>query len=113
MFKLPTLTKLPQPRRFSYEPRHYDPEKEAIRQRIAEAKARAADKNAENYSSEHALRGAIRRHSRLRRKTADFSQLFFVVGFGAITYLYFEYGNSALWAFAILILGYVWFKIRR
>ncbi|MCS7019394.1 MAG: hypothetical protein RMJ87_09015 [Cytophagales bacterium] len=112
MFKLPTLTKLPQPRRFNYEPRHYDPEKEAIKQRIAEAKARA-NKTAENYSSEHALRGAIRRHSRLRQKTTDLSQLIFVVGFGSIAFLYFEYGKDALWAFVVLILGYVWYKIRK
>lgn len=114
MFKIPTLTKLPQHKRFSYEPRHYDPAMEEIKQRIAEAKARARlDKDSSDYSAEHALRGAIRRQSRLKRKGADFSQLFFVCGFGGGAYAYITYGSGALPIFMILILGYIWYKIRR
>ncbi|WP_250631833.1 hypothetical protein [Rhodoflexus caldus] len=114
MFKIPTLTRLPQHKRFNYEPRHYDPEMEEIRQRIAEAKARVkADREDENYSSQHALRGAIRRHSRLKRKGADFSQLIFIIGFACIAYAYFTYGSIALLLFFVLVFGYIWYKIRR
>jgi hypothetical protein len=114
MFKLPSIIKLPQHKRFSYEPRYFDPEMEEIRQRIAEAKARVkADRQDENYSSQHALRGAIRRHSRLGRKRADFSQFIFIVGFASVTYAYLTYGNAALVLFLMLLLGYVWYKIRR
>jgi hypothetical protein len=114
MFKIPTLTRLPQHKRFSYEPRHYDPEMEEIKQRIAEAKARAkADRGDKNYSSEYVLRGAIRRQSRLQRKGADFSQLIFIIGFAGFAYAYFVYGNTALLLFFLLVLGYIWYKIRR
>lgn len=114
MFKLPTLTRLPQHKQFSYEPRHYDPEMEEIKQRIAEAKARVrADRADENYSSEHALRGAIRRQSRMKRKGADFSQLIFIIGFAGVAYAYFVYGNMALLLFSVLVLGYIRYKTRK
>ncbi|WP_448518375.1 hypothetical protein [Rhodoflexus sp.] len=114
MFKLPTISKLPQHKRFNYEPRHYDPEMEEIKQRIAEAKARVRlDKESADYQPEHSLRGAIKRQSRLRRKGADFSQLLFVSGFGGVSYAYIAYGNGALPLILVLILGYIWYKIRR
>lgn len=111
MFKLPSIAKTPKYKVFSYQPRHYDPVKDEFEERVRRAEEQArADRNSPEYSSERAIRGAMRKHSRLQRKGADFSQLFFVIGFGGIAALYMAYGNVALLALVAFLYLYIRYK---
>ncbi|MCS6969158.1 MAG: hypothetical protein RMJ44_10445 [Cytophagales bacterium] len=115
MLKLPSLVKLPQHKRFHYQPRYYDPQLEDLRQRIAAIQAQMkAEQNTSLYSAEQHLRGAIRKQWRTSaRKTADLSQLVFICAFSAIAYFYYLYGSIALMLLPVILVGYVWYKIRR
>jgi hypothetical protein len=113
LFKVPKLFKAPNHRQFDYTPRYYDPEKEELKARIERAKYEAeADRNSPNYEAGKSIRGAMRQQSRLQRKGADFSQLIFIVGFGAVMVGYWYYGYWALLSLVALVWVYIKLKQR-
>ncbi|MCU0448983.1 MAG: hypothetical protein MUC97_03935 [Bernardetiaceae bacterium] len=107
-----SLFKTAKHKQFSYQPRHYDPDKEEFEQRVAAAKAQAGV-NEEGNTVEGRMRGAIRRQSRQTRKGADFSQLIFMAGMMVTLAVYWFYGNWALLCLVLLIYGYIKLKQRQ
>jgi hypothetical protein len=111
MFKI-SLFKTAKHKQFSYQPRHYDPDKEELAQRVATAKAEMGV-NEDGNTVEGRMRGAMRRQSRQARKGADFSQLIFMAGIMATAAIYWFFGNVA-WLFLLaLIYGYIKLKQRQ
>ncbi len=109
MMKLPSLFKRPSHRQFTYEPRHYDPDKEELAARLARAKYDAeADRNSPDYEPGRTIKGAMRQQSRLQRKGGDFSQVIFVSGFAFVMGAYWYFGPWAL----LSLIGLVYLYIR-
>ena len=95
--------KLPRTKRFSYEPRYYDPEKEAREQRIKEVEARIKAENGELYESKevyasrisHAFKTGRQRPKGLFNFSSQTAFLrLIIISFLVLTsYLYLEYGE--------------------
>ena len=112
MFKLPTLTKLPQYKRFEYQPRYYDPVKEMVEEKIAAVKNQLEAEKQGNYDHAQRIKSSFRKRSRHERQKTDFSQSLFVLVFVAFFGLYFYFGNAALWLLAVLFPACIYFRLK-
>jgi hypothetical protein len=111
--KFPSLIRLPSHKRFNYEPRHYDPIKEEIENRIATIKREMGQSDDEGeYKS--GISGAFRRNQESKATiSSGFLQLIiFTVLFGGFVGWIF-YGNLVLYILSAFIPVYLFLRLRR
>ena len=105
IMRLPTLTKLPRPRRFEFPARYYDDIKEDAEERerrfLARKKLEQALKNGEDISQEEyaeRITSSFRQNRSLKRPqeastSVALVRLFLIVLLGGSFWLYLEYGH--------------------
>ena len=108
--KIPSLTKIPDHKRFNFEPRYYDSVKEDIAERTSRIKAELKQEQNRDYRKN--ISEAFSRRVR-SDKRAGVTQWTFVVFFAAILIGYLYYGSMILYAFLALIPLYILYKLRR
>ena len=109
--KFPSLLKTATNKRFSIQPRYYDPVKEDIEYRTDRIKRMMNAKEIEGESiSESGIQGSFSRDSYYKQQKPNalrFS-IMILLAAGAIGYLF--YGNSALYIMMSLIVAYYLYK---
>ena len=114
--KLPSLIRLPNSKKFTYEPRFYDPIKEEIEERTERIR-REMEAEASISSEQRAKFKAEWQQVHQRResevKSSNVSQLIFVLLFIITSVGYIFYGNNALYLGLILIPAYIFLRMRQ
>ena len=111
--RIPSLTRLPNYRKFNFEPRYYDPIKEDIEERTSRIQQELRQRSSESSSySSDSIHGAFARRASYNKSSNVLQGIImitlFVFFFG---YLYF--GNNIL--YILLLLGpiYVYFRFKQ
>jgi len=111
--KFPSLLKIPSNKRFSIQPRYYDPVKEDIEvrtHRIIKIHELKKKENVEGIGSESSIHGAFSRDSYYKQKgigSLRFSIMVFLTA-GAIGY--YLYGNTSLYIMMALAAAYYFYR---
>lgn len=114
--KLPSLIKLPNHRKFTYEPRFYDPVKEEVEDRAdrirreVEAEAKTSEEQRLKFRAEW------QQHSQRQdteSKRSVVSQMIFIllIAFTFVGYIF--YGNNVLYIGLILLTVYIFLRARQ
>ena len=108
--KIPSLSRMPNYKRFNFDPRYYDPIKEDIQNRTERIKGELKITSSQSHR-EH-LKSAFSRRAR-REKSSDFMQLlliFIILGaFGG----WLIYGNIVLYIFLVVFPLYIFIRTRK
>ncbi len=114
--KLPALIKLPNHKKFSYEPRFYDPVKEEVEERAenirreVEAQAKATEEQRVRFRAEWQ-----QHHQRqdVETKRSTISQMIFIllIAFTFVGYIF--YGNNVLYIGLILLSVYIFLRAKQ
>lgn len=98
--KFPSLFRIPQHKRFNFEPRYYDPVKEDIARRTAIINQEESEQQTNNYRSN--ISNAFVRNTRQSNKSGLIQFILVATLFGGfVGYLY--YGNVVLYIFLGMI----------
>jgi hypothetical protein len=114
--KLPSLIRLPNSKKFAYEPRFYDPVKEEIAERTErirremEAEAKITDEQRIKFKAEW-QQVHDRRESEVTRSNVSQLVLILLLAFLSVGYLF--YGNNVLYLGLILLPGYIFLRVRQ
>ncbi|NJN27240.1 MAG: hypothetical protein HC819_15285 [Cyclobacteriaceae bacterium] len=108
--KFPSLSRIPKYKRFTFEPRYYDPVKEDIRNRTQRIKEELKVTSAHAHRAH--IKSAFDRRER-RQKSSDFMQLLLIVillgAFGG----WIIYGNVVLYIFMLVFPLYLYLRTRK
>lgn len=108
--KIPSLSRMPNYKRFSFEPRYYDPIKEDIQNRTERIKGELKITSLTNHREQ--LKSAFSQRAK-REKSSDFMQLLLIVillgAFGG----WLIYGNIVLYVFLVVFPLYIFFRTRK
>ena len=107
--KIPSLTKLPNHRRFHIEPRYYDPIKEDIEERTSRIEQEIRQVGSENNLHRNGLGGAFVRHSE-RAKSASILQFVIMVMLFTVIFGYIYYGNAVF--YLLILAAPIYFLVR-
>lgn len=125
--RLPTLMKINKHKRFNYTPRYYDPVKERVDEKIEEAR-RAQGVDGDDTQAGYSVRisEAFRRRERENRNMGSFRLMFLLaiivvlatyVIYGSknvmIAGVQFNYGDYAPYIFGIVIVAYIYFRVKK
>ena len=110
--KIPSLTRLPNHRRFSFEPRYYDPIKEDIEERTSRIEQEIRQLDTESSSRRISFEGAFTRRA-TQARNASVLQLAIVVLLFILIFGYIYYGNAILYIGLLAIPIYIFFRLRR
>lgn len=107
--RFPSLIRVPRNKRFTIEPRYYDPIKEEIEERTRRIKEEMENKKSGTY-----VPGRIS----FQRKTssvpnASFLQLIIATVLGGTVVGWFYYGNDVFYALWLAVPVYLFFRLRK
>lgn len=105
--KIPSFVRLPNYKRFGFEPRYYDPIKEEIAERTARIK-REMNGEAGDYVPSR----IVFERKQTAGNNASFLQLIIAAGLGGITVGWLYFGNSIFYALWLLVPVYLYFRLR-
>lgn len=112
--RFPSLIRLPGHQRFNFKPRHYDPVKEEIEQRVSKIKSTLENEKKSSYSVENSsISGAFRAQSTTKSNTSTSGLQLLIALFLMVTifgWLY--YGNTIFYSYFIAFPILVWYKTR-
>jgi len=108
--KFPSLTRLPKNKKFSYEPRYYDPVKEDIKNRTERIQKELEKESYQTFRSQLS-EGFSRRQKQDRRMSS--MQLVLVALMLATFFGYLYIGIEALFAFMIVFPVYIFIRTRK
>ncbi|WKN33261.1 hypothetical protein PZB74_07900 [Porifericola rhodea] len=111
--KFPTLTRLPNYRRFNVEPRYYDPVKEDIEERTSRIKQEISQLR--EGGSSHQTSGIAGSFSRRANYTKNANILQMVILISLIIFIggYLLYGNDIFYIFLLIVPIYFYIRIRK
>lgn len=114
--KLPSLIRLPNNKKFTYEPRFYDPIKEEIDERTErirrEMESDASMTTQQRLKFKEEWKQASQRND-AEDKRSSISQMVFILLFSLTFVGYIFYGNNALYIGLILIPLYIFLRVRQ
>jgi hypothetical protein len=108
--KFPSLFRTPDPKRFHFEPRYYDPVKEDIARRTARINQELAEDKNNNYRAN--ISSAFARKSRQSNKSG-LIQFSLIAGMFCTFFGYLYYGNIALYLMLSVIGVYFIYRFSR
>nr|WKN38755.1 hypothetical protein K4G66_08565 [Tunicatimonas sp. TK19036] len=110
--RIPSLTRLPNYRKFSFEPRYYDPVKEDIEERTSRIKQELRQHSSPSSGLSSGFHGAFARRASATRSSnmlqAIIMAALFIFIFG---YLYF--GNDIFYILLLVVPIYVYFRFKQ
>jgi Flp pilus assembly protein TadB len=114
--KFPSLIRLPQYKKFVYEPRYFDPVKDEITERTARIKQEVeADQRMEAAGTREQFRREMDQVFQRRlqnERSTNILQVVLVLLMVLIFVGYLFYGNAALYPGLVLLAAYIVFRIR-
>lgn len=123
MIKLPSIfTRIPSHKRFSYNPRHYDPQIEERKEREERVHRELRSKNeAEAADTAYRARiaGSFRTAKKLQGQSKPFDPSANMIRLLILTFLvvwiiaYLHYGSPAIYGFVLFVPFYLWLKFIR
>jgi hypothetical protein len=108
--KIPSLSRLSNYKRFSFEPRYYDPVKEDIQNRTQRIKQELKITSTNDHREQ--LKSAFNHRAR-REKSSDIMQVFLIILLLGTFVGWMIYGNVALYAFALAFPLFLYFRTRK
>ncbi len=108
--KFPSISRIPNHKRFNFEPRYYDPIKEDIRNRTERMKTELKHESSVTYR-EH-IKSAYATRARREQSTSFMQLLLILILLGAFLGWLF-YGNVVLYAFLIIFPVYIFLRTRK
>jgi len=110
--KFPTLTPLPNNRKFNVEPRYYDPVKEDIEERTSRIKQEISQAPQDGSPTMSGISGSFSKKAN-HTKNANILQM--VILIFLITFIggYLLYGNAIFYILLLMIPAYLFFRIRK
>jgi hypothetical protein len=108
--KFPSLSRMPRHKRFSFEPRYYDPVKEDVKNRTERLKveSRLAERQAYTEHIKAAYSSRIR-----KRNTTNMMQLVLIAIILGTVIGWLMYGNNVLYYSAGMLALYIFIRTRR
>lgn len=123
MIKLPSIfTRIPNHKRFSYNPRHYDPVEEERREREERIQRELRSKDEQEVidtAYRARIAGSFRTAKKLQGQSKPFDPSVNMIRLIILTFLvvwliaYLHYGSPALYALVLLVPFYLWLKFVR
>ena len=107
--KIPSLTKLPNHRRFHIEPRYYDPVKEDIEERTSRIEQEIRQVGSVNSGHRSSLEGAFSRRND-QAKNTNILQFVIMALLSIVIFGYIYYGNAVL--YVLVLAAPVYFLVR-
>jgi hypothetical protein len=101
---------MPRHKRFSFEPRYYDPIKEDIQNRTERLKGELKHTSSQAYR-EH-IKSAYSNRAR-REKTTNFMQLLLILILLGTFFGWIFYGNVVIYVFAVIFPIYIFLRTRK
>lgn len=112
--RFPSLIRLSRNKRFSIEPRYYDPIKEEIEERTRRIKQELNQGSVEGGSSEGYSPGRITFERRTQSvPNTSFLQLLIAAVLGGITVGWLYFGNEVFYALWLAVPVYLYFRFKR
>ena len=108
--KVPSIVRLPKPKKFNFEPRYYDPVKEDIAIRTARIKQEMSQTHQEFVRSN--ISGSFARRERENRDIS-LLQLVLVVFLFGLTFGYIYFGNAVFYLLWAVVPVYLFFRLRK
>lgn len=111
--RLPTLTRLPNYKRFNFEPRYYDPVKEDIEERTSRIEQEISQLTEGHTNRSSSIAGAF--SSRRANDTKNANLLQMVILIFLITFMggYLLYGNDIFYIFMLIVPAYVYIRRKK
>jgi len=110
--KFPTLTRLPNHRRFNVEPRYYDPVKEDIEERTSRIKQEIRQAKGVHDQLSSGIAGSFSRKANYT-KNANILQMLILISLITLIGGYLLYGNDIFYLFLLIAPIYFFFRIRK
>lgn len=110
--KIPSLTRIPNHKRFNFEPRYYDPVKEDIEERTARIEQEIRQFNGDRVSQRLGIAGSFARRANYT-KNASILQLLIMIFLISLFGGYLLYGNSIFYVFLLIVPVYFYFRLKR
>ncbi len=108
--KIPSLFRMPQHKRFHFEPRYYDPVKEDIKNRMARIKSELSEEALKTHR--RTIHEGFQRRATQDRRVDMMQWLLIILMLGTIVgWIYF--GNVAFYVFIVLFPLYIWLRTRK
>lgn len=111
--KIPSLTKLPDHRRFHIEPRYYDPVKEDIAARTSRIEQEIRQVGSPAAQHRSSLEGAFGRTAQQRSQSASVLQFVIVLVLFVLIFGYIYYGNVVFYGLILTAPVYFLLRLRR
>ncbi len=108
--KIPSIIRIPQHKKFNFEPRYYDPVKEDINNRTAliEQEMRQTTHSFQRSN----ISGSFARRAKQTRDT-NFLQFFIVVALMALFSGYLYLGNAVFYVFWLFVPIYLYYRFKK
>jgi hypothetical protein len=110
--KFPTLTRLPNYRRFNIEPRYYDPVKEDVEERTSRIKQEISQGRGDHGLPSSGIPGSFSRKANYT-KNANILQMVILISLILLIGGYLLYGNDIFYLFLLAVPFYFYFRIRK
>ena len=111
--KIPSLTPLPNHRRFHIEPRYYDPIKEDIAARTSRIEQEIRQVSSPAAQQRRSLEGAFGRTAQQRSQSASGLQFVIMLVLFTVIFGYIYYGNVVLYGLILTAPVYFLLRLRR
>jgi hypothetical protein len=110
--KIPTLTRLPNYRKFNFEPRYYDPIKEDVEERTSRIKQELRQHSHSSVSQSSGIHGAFARRASYTR-SSNILQVVIMITLFTFFFGYLYFGNNIF--YILLLVGpiYVYFRFKQ
>lgn len=110
--KFPSLTRLPNHKRFNYEPRYYDPVKEDIEVRTSRIKQEVSQLAEDHTHLRSNIAGSFSKRAN-HTKNANILQLVIIIFLTTLFGGYLLYGNYIFYIFLLIVPVYFYFRLKR
>lgn len=110
--KIPSLTRIPNYRKFSFEPRYYDPIKEDIEVRTSRIKQELRQHAGTSFDHSSGIHGAFARRESDNR-SSNLLQVIIMVVLFAFFFGYLYFGNSIFYILLLAVPIYVYFRFKQ
>jgi len=108
--KVPSIVRLPRPKKFNFEPRYYDPVKEDVANRTARVKQEMSQTH--NELGRINISGSFARRERENRDISLLQLVIIVLLFG-LTFGYIYYGNTVFYLLWAVVPVYLFFRLKK
>lgn len=110
--KFPSLTRLPNHRRFNVEPRYYDPVKEDIEERTSRIKQEISQVRGDDARLASGIAGSFSKKANYT-KNANILQMIILITLIIFIGGYLLYGNEIFYILLLVVPVYFFFRIRK